>query len=762
MFIKYKKLSVFYKYIISYLIIFILPLTVMGVVLYTNSVTLLSREVETAGTIKLSQVNELLNTRIKEMNMIAANMSMNYMLYPERIRTGDYKAYQAVQQLHGYTYSNLFIDNVYLFFNDDDSIYSKRGKSSFDVFFNYEYTLDKDGISKFFNDVDLNNQSTVKVVNPDYFFTKEGEEIVFFLYPFPYNKIDTMGTIMFTVKKAIIHDMISDILGGFNCATLITNSEGQVIIWNDNKSGIDIQKFTEELGEIDGTNIQKINIDRNKNVIMSVKSDFTGWRYMTIMPIMQFSEGLTYARELMIKVIIVLLIAGIGISILISLKNYKPIKKLISDLLVQPSNTLLFNARDEIDIIHHAVMEAIGNNKSLKEQVHSHKHLLKMQLVSMLLSGRFRNINEINEMVFNSGIKLPDPFSFVIAIRMKEVKVDYVINQNNNGSFQEFQDMVFSLLPDECKLYATKVIDDDTIVIIINTTDSADKSLRGVILKNIQTYIADSFSICTSIGAGKNYEGILNIDKSYIEAMAAVDYLDSRNVSGIVLFEDIIELQSKKYCYPIEEITRLVQSLKQGNVQVFKEAIKSIMEDITQEHLNIHMVTAICFDIVNSFIKTVNEMNIPVSFIDEANRLVEFSSVDDLYIKMKSIGIKLCEHIHKTKESKNEILRDNILEYIKREYQNCTLNLEGVASTFNISPSYLSRFFKEQTGYTFVEYLKLIRMQKAKELLVSTNKDVKKIVREVGYIDVPNFIRTFKQIEGVTPGQFREIITYKN
>lgn len=762
MFFKYKKLSVFYKYIISYLLIFILPLTVMEVILYTNSMTLLSREVETAGMIKLSQVNELLNTRIKEMNLIAANMSMNYMLYPERIQLSDYKAYEAVQQLYGYTSGNLFIDNVYLFFKDENTIYSKKGKCSLDVFFDYEYTLDGFNKGRFFNDIDLNSQNNVKVVSPDYFLTKGREETILFLYPFPYNKVDTIGTIMFTVKKSMIHNMISDILGGFNCATLITNSEDQAIIWNDNKSGIDIKKFNERLGKLDSTNINKFDFEQKKHLIMRVKSGFNGWNYMTIMPLTQFSDGLAEARKLMIETTIMLLIVGIGISILISLKNYKPIKELIRDLLVQPSNSLMSNTKDEIDVIHRAIIETIGSNKSLKEQVYSHRHLLKVQLVSMLLNGRFRSINEVEEMSVSSGIKLPEPFSFVVAIKMKEAKTGCIFNQNDNENLEEFKDKIISVLPDKCRIYAAKVIDDNIIVLIINTMDRINRSLRNITVNNIQRYIGEAFKINLSIGAGKGYEGILNIDKSYIEAMAAVDYLDSGNVGDRVLFDDIIELQSKKYFYPVEEITRLVQSVKQGSSQVFRDTINDIMGDLTEEKVNIHVVTAICFDVANTFIKTINEMNIPAAFIEEANKLVEFASVDDLYIKMKSIGIELCEYIHNTKESKNEILRDNILEYIQREYGNCTLNLDGIASAFNISPSYLSRFFKEQTGYTFVEHLKYIRMQKARELLLNTDKGIKNIVHEVGYIDVPNFIRTFKQIEGVTPGQFREISINKN
>ena len=47
-------------------------------------------------------------------------------------------------------------------------------------------------------------------------------------------------------------------------------------------------------------------------------------------------------------------------------------------------------------------------------------------------------------------------------------------------------------------------------------------------------------------------------------------------------------------------------------------------------------------------------------------------------------------------------------------------------------------------------------MDRAKELLLNSDMQVKDGVAEVGYIDVANFVRKFKNYEGVTPGQYRE------
>ena len=84
------------------------------------------------------------------------------------------------------------------------------------------------------------------------------------------------------------------------------------------------------------------------------------------------------------------------------------------------------------------------------------------------------------------------------------------------------------------------------------------------------------------------------------------------------------------------------------------------------------------------------------------------------------------------------------------------MGLESVADEFGVSSNYLSRFFKQETGCSFIQYVTMIRMDRARELLVNSNKQIKEIVAEIGYIDVANFVRKFKGYEGATPGQYRD------
>jgi len=72
-----------------------------------------------------------------------------------------------------------------------------------------------------------------------------------------------------------------------------------------------------------------------------------------------------------------------------------------------------------------------------------------------------------------------------------------------------------------------------------------------------------------------------------------------------------------------------------------------------------------------------------------------------------------------------------------------------------MNPSYLSYFFKEQTGENFIDYLNKVRIEKAKELLKDSSMSLSEIASQVGYSNAGYFNRIFKKIVGITPGQYR-------
>jgi len=82
-------------------------------------------------------------------------------------------------------------------------------------------------------------------------------------------------------------------------------------------------------------------------------------------------------------------------------------------------------------------------------------------------------------------------------------------------------------------------------------------------------------------------------------------------------------------------------------------------------------------------------------------------------------------------------------------------SLTDVARHIPVNPSYLSVLFKEQMNVTFSEYVTRTRIQKAKELLLTTSLPVSEIAERVGYRTTKYFIKQFKEQAGISPGQYR-------
>lgn len=100
---------------------------------------------------------------------------------------------------------------------------------------------------------------------------------------------------------------------------------------------------------------------------------------------------------------------------------------------------------------------------------------------------------------------------------------------------------------------------------------------------------------------------------------------------------------------------------------------------------------------------------------------------------------------------------DEIVAYVAQNYADYTLSLEHIALKYDTSTSYLSRSFKEKTGFNFTQYIWQCRLKEVIRQLIHTSAPLKEIIERVGYLDAPNFIRKFKKETGYTPGQYRKL-----
>ena len=89
------------------------------------------------------------------------------------------------------------------------------------------------------------------------------------------------------------------------------------------------------------------------------------------------------------------------------------------------------------------------------------------------------------------------------------------------------------------------------------------------------------------------------------------------------------------------------------------------------------------------------------------------------------------------------------------------ITLEEMAKRVGVSSQYLSKIFKDETGRTFVEYLTTLRINRAKDIIQTSDQPIKQVGIMVGYKDPNYFSRIFRSVVGVSPSDFRDSVKHK-
>ena len=113
--------------------------------------------------------------------------------------------------------------------------------------------------------------------------------------------------------------------------------------------------------------------------------------------------------------------------------------------------------------------------------------------------------------------------------------------------------------------------------------------------------------------------------------------------------------------------------------------------------------------------------------------------------------------IHRYEASESSVRKEilDVKEYINRNYS-ANLSVELLASIVYLTPDYLSRLFKKSTGRSISQYIRQVRMERASELLLTTNRKVIDIGAEVGYPNYSYFCQSFREYYGKSPEKYRQ------
>ncbi|OZB95270.1 helix-turn-helix domain-containing protein [Paenibacillus sp. XY044] len=738
----------YYQFLLSHVLIFAIPFIILSSVVYYNAVVKFKGEIEASNLYKLNQVKNTIDVLAKGLDNTASRISIDAKLTPFMVKSGNYNEIEAVDELGKYKANSTIVDETALYFHGDDRLYTSSGINAFDTFTKRVYGfngLEGTELNKEMSELKSPQIRRVQAQVPG---TDQRQNVLMYMFPIPRNSQSPYATVSFFVRESVLTDLVGPILGDFGGSIYILDSGGSMLASRSRETTLTEPDARQIVRQNDESEIQDVRFGGGHYSMMQAKSGLTGWSYVIIMPTKQFLGRVLEMRSFMLFVCGAVVAFGIWAAVLLSMRQYRPIRNLANQARSISGKAPGQSRSHELDLIRDTVLAASDLSKKIDEQ----RPAVREQFLARLLMGSLRDEQEVDDFVMREQVVLRGSGCFAAVIQMS---ADVPVSPRQR---EDLLRMLAEVTTTHAMGYGVELISGPAVALVFSA-DGGDADFRAI-QTEAAAHVSRIFELCCgtrpTIGVGSQAAGLHQINRSYIEASAAIDQSIRVRSGETLFFTDMSEQQDGSGWFSREEQIRLVQSLKQGNAEAAKSALSQIVRDLEGKEVSMFFFRCMSFDLINTFLRTMNDLKlaIPQAY---RQRLTDFTTLRQLEGGMNGLIDMICRYVHDNKESKNSALGKETIRYIEEHYKEYDLSLEKLADHFQMSVSYFSRYMKDQTGYTFTEYITHLRMEEVKRLLRHSSLPIKDIVNRVGYADVSNFMRKFKNIEGITLGQYRKL-----
>lgn len=244
-------------------------------------------------------------------------------------------------------------------------------------------------------------------------------------------------------------------------------------------------------------------------------------------------------------------------------------------------------------------------------------------------------------------------------------------------------------------------------------------------------------------------------------AFSVVDYLVkpvNRQELKALLDNIYARLHPKEFPYvaprDFEKLERsVISAVCQGNSELAASAMEQFLAKADGQTLpGSHILTAQNFSHLMLALHRQVGMEITDTVFHDIDSC---TSLEELCMLVQTHIAEFLHHRRKPDDQSSSHIIDEIIQYME-EHLEQDISLNSIAREFHFNTSYLSNLFKRQTGTGLKEYMTQRRMERAKDLLCSTNLKIQQIASKCGYEDDSYFVQLFKRQTGFSPSQYRK------
>lgn len=394
--------------------------------------------------------------------------------------------------------------------------------------------------------------------------------------------------------------------------------------------------------------------------------------------------------------------------------------------------------------------------------------ILKQALCYRLLHQDQGEWPEIQEQMVQIGIKFPTPMFAIILLRIDKY-FDFL--QNYSRSDQSLFRFFIYKMAEELGEQSFKVLlwnsESQDIVMLCNAktpiSEEEFKAKLEAVTDTILVHVHQYLKITVTAAISRPVLNIRHIPDSWNLVTGCIErkwynggthVLKDWEMTGEapVMFSFLESARKRK--------AQLLLAVKSGNLQLIHiemDTMQSFLESL--EGYPMMVIQQILNDLFMSVIFTILEMGVKLRVESVFTEMhLEMQRRESIRETIDWFRERLDGWIEGADKQRTEgtNLIPHILEYIHANY-NREISLGGIADELGLDIAYLSRQFKKGTGKNFMDYLINLRIERAKQMLLSLSGTVQQIAENVGYVNTQSFIRIFKKHVGATPGQYREM-----
>ncbi len=724
----------FFKYLISYLTVFFLGIGIFVLFIQGYLITVIRSHVINSHQLALEQTANMLDNELDSLYKIdyqisTANDNLHSLFLTEDTLSRDIKI---VDELSNYIASSSFINEIALLGQNNEFVYTSSGVYPTELYFmNIFHYSEIENPKDTFLSI---KQRSIRRSEP----LKESERYITFVNP-PYSLSNfPTTTVLFMVNEQQIKKLLSSYIDNDSSFLILDKDANSILTYNsfdeDNLKDIYSRSMNKEYTEY--------KIDDINYLALSSPSKIMDWEYVVLLPNNIAIEGVRYIQNIFYCLLAIALVIGIIAIWLYMRITYLPVKRLSK----YTSGFIKNDNGDEIESLREVMEHLYTENSSLVHTLKNSDSIrsLRDALIFSAIKGQFASVDQFNQSGKNLNLTLSAPNYQVLLLRV-------LSQQESEVTRDDIQKELSILFSDDYEFYFRELFESNQYVLLMAFSNEIVNSCYNtydILIEHLRNQ-----SILVTLSAGQIYQDFSKLQTSYLEATLAMRELFTTGPGHTIRY-DQMENDSDLMIYPMQEFEDMKTSLIQENYEEFHNLADSLFENLKKRPLPAYFAKGLCSNITYLLL-TRSGQNTLQSIISKLHLLNYSESLEEYQHLLHTILSSIKKNTDKSKDSEHSLM-DQIRRYIDENYDNCNFSLSDTAIALNMNSSYLSQYFKAQANMTLNDYVTLLRIKKAENLLKSTSIPLNMVAEEVGYYNPNSFIRRFKQITGITPGEYRK------